>query len=188
MVEAFVASDKTRLSRRLRRNREKYTRSWDSYILFLANMPSQQTIKQYTKVASAFLLSLRDVRFAGQVLFVIIVLLVSWSGVKAIDANFALQKQIATLQQENDVQQLENNNLALQNEYYNSDQYLELSARQNFGLGAPGETELVVPQSVALSYTVPMPKSSPQSKPNAQPPAYQRNFQAWVDFFLHRQQ
>ena len=104
----------------------------------------------------------------------------------AIDANYVLQKQIAELQQQNDLQQLENNNLALQNDYYNSDQYLELSARQNFGLGAPGETELVVPTNVALSYTVPEPKTS-TAKPNAQPPTYQRNFQAWVDFFLHRQ-
>lgn len=148
-------------------------------------MSLEQKLKQYIKVAYAFILRLRDVRFAGQVLFVIIVLLVSWSGVKAIDANFALQKQIATLQQENEVQQLENNNLALQNEYYTSDQYLELSARQNFGLGAPGETELVVPKSVALSYTVPEPKAA-SPKANVEPPAYQRNFQAWVDFFLNR--
>ena len=166
-------------------NRDEYTRLRDSYILFLANMPLEQKAKQYVKAAYAFILRLRDVRFAGQVLFVIIVLLVSWSGVKAIDANFALQKQIATLQQENEVQQLENNNLALQNEYYNSDQYLELSARQNFGLGAPGETELVVPKNVALSYTVPEPKVSAPTT-NVQPPAYQRNFQAWVDFFLNR--
>lgn len=132
-------------------------------------------------------MQLRDVRVAGQVLFVIIVLLVSWSGVKAIDANYRLQQQIATLDEQNKVQELENNNLKLQNNYYNSNQYLELSARQNFGLGAPGETELAVPASVALAYTVPEPKP-PAPKPNSEPPAYQRNMQAWVDFFLHRQE
>jgi cell division protein FtsB len=148
-------------------------------------MISIQKLQQYAKIAYAYALNLRDVRFAGQALFVIIVLLVSWSGVKAIDANYALQKQIAQLQQENNVQQLENTNLSLQNEYYQSDQYLELSARQNFGLGAPGETELLVSKSVALSYTAPEPKPA-SPKPHTAAPVYQRNFQAWVNFFLHR--
>ncbi len=141
----------------------------------------------YKNIAWSYVQRLRDVRFAGQVLFVVVVLLVSWSGVKAIDANYLLQQQIATLDKQNEVQQLENINLQLQNEYYTSDQYLELSARQNFGLGAPGETELVVPKSVALSYTVTEPQE-PTPKAQGEPSAYQRNFQAWVNFFLHRPQ
>lgn len=142
-------------------------------------------IQHYLQLGWDYALRLRDVRVAGQVLFVVIVLLVSWSGVKAIDANYELQQQISQLQQQNQVQQLKNNNLQLQNTYYNSDQYLELSARQNFGLGKPGETELLVPKSVALSYTVATPQA-PTPKPNAEPPTYQRNVQAWVNFFLHR--
>ena len=116
-------------------------------------MLSKYKFKQSAETIYAYVNRLRDVRFAGQVLFVIVVLLVSWSGVKAINTNYSLQKQISTLQQQNAIQALENNNLKLQNQYYNSNQYLELSARQNFGLAAPGETELVVPQNVALSYT-----------------------------------
>jgi len=149
-------------------------------------MPLQQKVKQYTKITVAYVLRLRDVRFAGQILFVIVVLLVSWSGVKSIDTNYSLERQISALQQQNALQQLENNNLKLQNQYYDSDQYLELSARQNFGLAAQGEKELIVPKSMALSYTVPEPKP-PEPKANAQPPLYQRNLEAWVNFFLHRQ-
>ena len=148
-------------------------------------MRIQQTLPKFIKRAVHYALQLRDVRVAGQVLFVIIVLLVSWSGVKAIDANYRLQQQIATLDEQNKVQELENNNLKLRNDYYSSNQYLELSARQNFGLGAQGETELIVPKNVALAYTAPEPKP-PAPKPNSEPPAYQRNVQAWVDFFLHR--
>jgi cell division protein FtsB len=144
-------------------------------------------IKRYITATYAYVNQLRDVRFAGQVIFVVIVLLVSWSGVKAIDANYSLEKQISVLQQQSAVQQLENNNLKLQNQYYNSNQYLELSARQNFGLAAPGETELVVPQNVALSYTVPEPQA-PASKPIASSSLFERNLKAWVNFFLHRQQ
>jgi cell division protein FtsL len=148
-------------------------------------MRLEQKISKFIKQAVHYGLMLRDVRVAGQVLFVVIVLLVSWSGVKAIDTNYQLQQQIATLDEQNKLQQLENNNLQLQNDYYNSNQYLELSARQNFGLGAPGETELVVPENVALAYTVSEP-AAPAPKPNSEPPAYQRNVQAWVNFFLHR--
>ena len=149
-------------------------------------MQLKQTIEKYFNLALSFVLSLRDVRVAGQVLFVIIVLLVSWSGVKAIDTNYTLQKQITALQQQNELQQLENNNLQLQNTYYNSDQYLELSARQNFGLGKPGETELVVPKEVALRYVVATPEQTVTPANPVEPPVYQRNIQAWVDFFLHR--
>ncbi len=149
-------------------------------------MLSKQKLQNNLRLALDYLMRLRDVRVLGQAVFVVVVLLVSWSGVNAINTNYQLQKQITALQEQNGLQQLENNNLQLQNDYYNSNQYLELSARQNFGLGAPGETELIVPKSVALSYTVAGPQP-PAPKPNAEPPVYQRNIQAWVNFFLHRQ-
>lgn len=143
-------------------------------------------IKTIEKKISDFVRRLGDTRFAGQVVFVVIVLLISWSGIKTIQTNYELQKQISGLKQQSDVQKLQNNNLALQNNYFNSDQYLELSARQNFGLAQPGEKEIIVPESVALSYTVDPPSDKPSSASDQQP-TYQKNFQSWVDFFLHRQ-
>lgn len=145
-------------------------------------------LEKYLNYIVTFIKRLHDVRFAGQVIFVVLVLLMSWSGVKAIQTNYSLQKQIAALKQQNAVQQLQDNNLKLQNEYYNSNQYLDLSARQNFGLGLPGETEVIVPQNVALAHTVPLPKTTFQEvTASSKQPAYQRNFQGWIDFFLHRQ-
>ncbi len=143
--------------------------------------------KRYLQISNRFLRRLNDTRFAGQVVFVIIVLLISWSGVKSIQANYNLQKQITALKQQNQLQKLQNDNLALQNQYYNSNQFLELSARQNFGLAAPGEQEIVVPHSVALAYTVKLPSVNDANSAQAHQPAYQRNFQSWIDFFLHRQ-
>ena len=145
----------------------------------------QKNINYLKAAASDFIFQLRDIRFAGQVLFVVIVLLISWSGVKAIQMNYNLQKQIATAKQENDVQQLQNNNLSLENEYYNSNQYLELQARQNFGLADPGEQELLVPQSVALSYA---PKVNIQTREASMVavPALQQHINDWSNFFLHR--
>jgi cell division protein FtsB len=133
-----------------------------------------------------YVLSLRDVRNVGLLVFTVIVLLISWSGVKSIQTNYGLQKQIAELQQENQVQSLENADLALQNQYLNTNQYLEVTARENLGLGASGETELLIPQSVALAHTVKQPSISTVSSTLPKQPFWQRNFEAWIDFFLHR--
>jgi len=150
-------------------------------------------IKQYQQKIMELTARLRDVRVIGLLFFLVILLLISWSGVKAIDTNYQLQRHISALQQQNDVQKLSNTNLKLQNDYLNTPQYLELAARQDFGLAAPGETVLLVPRSVALAHTVDLPpqdQDDPAVKAalkESKKPAYQRNFDAWMDFFLHRQ-
>jgi cell division protein FtsB len=150
-------------------------------------MLMQEKLKPYLKQLYAFVLRLQDVRFAGQVLFVIIVLLISWSGVKAIESNYQLQRQISGLKQQTDIQKLKNTNLKLQNEYYNTNQYLELSARQNFGLAALGEKELIVPKDVALAHTVPLPDiTQPTEQKTTKQSRFEQNYQAWLNFFMHR--
>ena len=100
-----------------------------------------------------------------------------------------MQKQISKYEQENAVQKLANQNLKLQNDYYETPQYLELAARKDFGLAAAGETVLVVPKQVALSHTVDLPKSAANvtvTVDDSKKPVYQRNFNAWMDFLFHR--
>jgi cell division protein FtsL len=157
-------------------------------LYYKGTMFDTSKIKEYSRLAYDFALRLRDVRFAGQVLFAIIVLLISWSGVKAIETNYQLQRQIAKMQQQTDVQKLQTENLKLKNEYFKTNQYLELSARQNFGLAKPGEKELIVPENVAMAHTVaPLPHATEAKKQVTKQPFYERNYQAWLDFFLHRQ-
>lgn len=138
----------------------------------------------------SYIAQFRDVRAVGLVLFLAVALMVSWSGAKVIQTNYELQKQISQLEQEIQVQQLANQNLKLQNQYFQTDQYSELQARQDFGLGARGEKQLIVPREVAEKYVASATATDPQSdaKPNeVRQPAYQRNFQAWIDFFMHRE-
>jgi cell division protein FtsB len=144
-------------------------------------------IKNLKKKVIFYTLKLGDIRFVSQVVFAVIVLMITWSGVKSIETNYGLQKQISTLKQKNDLQKLENTNLSLENEYFNSNQYLELVARQDFGLGAPGEKLIIVPETVAMSYTTSIPLTAGSASNDANQPGYQKNFQSWVDFFLHRQ-
>jgi cell division protein FtsB len=145
-----------------------------------------EKIKKYQD--HPFFQQFRDIRFMGFVVFGILVLLVSWSGVSVIETNYTLQKQVSELEQQNQVAQLQNNNLKLQNEYYNSNQYLELTARRQFGKGQPGEKLLLVPASVALKYTVDIPEATKEAEatPSLTKPLYQRNLEAWVNFFTHR--
>ena len=145
-----------------------------------------QKLDPYADIVHTYVLSLRDVRNVGLLAFTVIVLLISWSGVKSIQTNYGLQKQISQLQEEDQVQGLENADLALQNQYLNTPQYLEVTARENLGLGAPGETELLIPQSVALAHTVRQPGISTVPSELPKQPTWQRNFEAWIDFFLHR--
>ncbi|HEV7453905.1 MAG TPA: septum formation initiator family protein [Candidatus Saccharimonadales bacterium] len=149
----------------------------------------QTKIKKYQDIALGYLKQLRDPRMIGLLLFLLIVLLIGWSGVKAIDTNYGLQRQIAKLQQQNEVQKLTNGNMKLQNDYYNTPQYLEISARKDFGLATKGETVLVVPRAVALAHIVDLPKPESEIvKKQAHQSAIQRNFNAWLDFFMNRKQ
>ena len=132
---------------------------------------------------------LRDVRVLGLLVFVFLVLLVSWSGVKVIQTNYELEKRISKLQQEVEVLALENANQKLRNQYYETDQFLELAARRQFGRAAPGEKLILVPQQVALAQTVDLPnQSQPPKAAPTDPPRYQKNFEAWINFFLRRPQ
>jgi cell division protein FtsB len=145
-----------------------------------------QKIKNLLKHSS--IKQLQDVRVLGLVVFGVLAFLVSWSTISAIQTNYEFQKQIATLQQENDVRKLENTNQELTNKYYESNEFLELAARRQFGKAAPGEKMLIVPKNVALAYTVDDSQAKAQAaEPSAQNSAVQRNFQAWMNFFMHRQ-
>ncbi len=134
---------------------------------------------------------LADVRNIGLYIFGLVVLSVSWSGMRVIQTNYGLQQQIATLEQEAAIAELENSNLALRNTYFESDQFLELAARRQFGLAAPGEKMIIVPKNVALAHTVDLPaKAAPKrsiADDDTGKPEYQQNLEAWLDLFLHRQ-
>lgn len=132
---------------------------------------------------------LADIRNIVLYLFAIIVLAIAWSGVKTVQSNYELQKQIASLKQQNDVLGLQNQNIKLRSQYLQTDQYLELSARQNFGLAAPGEKVLLVPKATAMKFIKPnlLPAAEPSEVNGpAQRPGYLKNLEDWRNFLLGR--
>ena len=84
--------------------------------------------------------------------------------------------------------ELGNNNLRLKNQYFNTDQYLELQARRQFGKALPGEKLVLVPKSVAMANTVDLSSGNNSASDTAitEKPFYQRNFEAWMSFLFHR--
>jgi cell division protein FtsB len=130
-----------------------------------------------------------DVRNIALYLFAVIVLAITWSGVKTVQRNYDLQKKIAEIKQQNAVIDLQDQNTDLKNKYLDTDEYLELAARQNLGLAAPGEKVLIVPKNTAMKYVDPsLEKSSSKiaSKPPDNRSRYTKNLEAWRDFLLGR--
>lgn len=154
-------------------------------------------IKSYTNRIYTYLTQLyestqwRDTRLWTFVVFGIVVVVASWSGIRVIETNYELQKKIARLQQQNDVIRLQNENQKLKNQYLETDTYLELSARQQFSKAAPGEKLIIVPKNVALAHAKEIPaqvagESTAGTTKNASS-RFAKNLRAWRDFiFSHK--
>lgn len=138
----------------------------------------KNTIVRYIK-------SLGDIKVLGQTIFVILVLLTSWSGIKAIQANYEIQKDIALLEKEINIKELENKNQELANKYLETEDYLEIAVRQYFGKAATGERVYIVPTDVALKYA-PSIESSEEDQEASEKRFYNKNLESWRGFFFKR--
>lgn len=141
-----------------------------------------------TRMNNKALKQLLDIRNIALIIFGVIVLAIAWSGAKSVQNNYQLQKQISALQQQNQVLWLQNGNIYLQNQFYQTDEYLELSARQNLGLAAPGEKVLLIPKSVAMKYVDPALADTTDSRAVSidNRSKITKNLEAWRDFLLGR--
>ena len=130
-----------------------------------------------------------DIRNIILYIFAIIVLAITWSGMKTMQRNYELQKKISEIKQQNAVVELQNQNMDLRNRYLQTDEYLELAARQNLGLAAPGEKILIVPKNVAMKYidsSVAQKADTVDNAPDDTRSRYAKNLEAWRDFLIGR--
>lgn len=128
-----------------------------------------------------------DVRVIGLLAFGVVVILVSWSVLNVLQVNYELERQKSDLEQKNQIQKLQNENLNLQNVYFQSDEYLELSARRQLNKAAPGEKLYLIPRSVAMANTVTLPKTQRQLEQEKQQhrSKFSLNLESWKNFFFH---
>lgn len=113
------------------------------------------------------------------VLLVALIITVSWmwGTVGAIQQNFVLQQQVDSLSQQIGYQDLENQTLTFENQYFNSNEYLELAARDHLGKANPGEKLLILPPTTVSD-------TSTSQQVVATPITKRSNFQQWVYFLF----
>jgi len=142
----------------------------------IKNSLNQDKVRRYT-----------DVRNIVLYVFAIVVLAITWSSIKTIQRNYELQKEVSTLKQQNELLNLYNGNMTLQNKYLETDEYLELAARQNLGLAAPGEKVLLVPKNVSQRYlddTLVADSATDKPAETSDDQGYRKNLQDWWNFLM----
>jgi hypothetical protein len=103
-----------------------------------------------------------------------------WGSLGVMQRNYTLQKELDDKSRKLVVAELDLAKAKLEQRYYNTDEYKELAVRERLGLGASGESVLILPPNsevaknadkiIATNLTIEtMPKS---------------NIQQWLDFFL----
>ena len=109
----------------------------------------------------------------------------AWGSITTMQRNFALQKEVDAEQRQLELTDLEVQTLQYQQNYYKSDEYKDLSAREHLGLASPGEKVLFLPPNSAavkheseqqndetiVTTTRPLPGSAPS------------NLEQWINFF-----
>lgn len=104
----------------------------------------------------------------------------AWGSIGMMQRNYDLQKQLDTKVRQQKLAELETQNLALQQKYYQSGEYQELAVRERVGLANPGEKALILPpntQSAKDADTVVTGKTPQSAVPVG-------NFQQWMNFLF----
>jgi cell division protein FtsB len=112
------------------------------------------------------------------VLLIALVLALSWawSTINVLAKNYDLERQVEQARLDTEIMKLQNENLALEQTYYKTNEYLELSARKLLNKAQPGE-HLV---------TLPRVETETPTTPTATPVVEKSNFEQWVDFLFGR--
>ena len=127
---------------------------------------------------------LREILSSRGLVFLLFIFIASsliWNTIQVIQRNFELQKDVDKLEEEISLLELENTNLKLGIDYYNTDSFLELEARKKFNRVASGEKVLLLEKNNDEIKAQEKAKLEKQEEERAQ---YQQNLDAWLDFFF----
>jgi len=125
-----------------------------------------------------------DTRALGLIGFALVASMVAYNSAQVIQKNYELEKRISSLKQRNEVLKLENENQKLRNKYFESDAYVELTARRQLGKAKEGERLYLIPRSLAEASSVEIKPFVEETKPTSQSKnKYQKNIENWVRFF-----
>ena len=112
------------------------------------------------------------------VLIVACVLAGSWAvgAIGVLNRNYDLQRQVDQAKLDNQIIDLQNQNLRLQQAYYQTDEYLDLQARALLNKSGAGEHLVILPGGVAKTVNT---AATPA-------PIAESNINQWMDFLFGR--
>ena len=99
----------------------------------------------------------------------------AWSTINVLSKNYDLERQVEQARLDTEIMKLQNENLGLEQTYYKTNEYLELSARKLLNKAQPGEHLVILPRVETTSTT-----------PTAVPVVEKSNFEQWIDFLFGR--
>jgi len=102
----------------------------------------------------------------------------AWGSIAMMQRNYALQRDVESQKRDAEILELEVANMRFEQNYYKSDEYKDLAAREHLGLASPGEKVLILP---ANSDAAKREQESAVVQAVSEPPS---NFDQWVNFLI----
>ena len=117
------------------------------------------------------------------VAFLLLSLLITSATIEQIDRNHQLEAQVAERQRQQEFLEQQIANQRLENQFYQTDYFLELEARRQFGLVSDGESVIVL-QGWRIDEQLAGWEGSFEAPPTEETPS---NWQLWWQFFWGRE-
>jgi cell division protein FtsB len=103
----------------------------------------------------------------------------AWGSVSMMQRNYALQRDVDAQKRQAELLELQVATMQYEQNYYKSDEYKDLAARQHLGLASPGEKVLILPANSAAAKK--QDTSTEVQQASTQPPS---NLDQWINFFF----
>lgn len=115
----------------------------------------------------------------GFLIAVVVCLVWTWGAISAMSRNWELEQRIVSKKRELAILQLEIETIELENQYYASEEYQELAAREKRNKIAEGETMIYLPENTDYAKhknnIIEEPEEEPEEK---------SNFEQWISFIF----
>lgn len=108
----------------------------------------------------------------------------AWASVEVVQKNYALQREVDDKHRAQQLVELQTANLAFEQRYYKSPEYLSLEARERQGLADPGEHVLILPSNSPTAHAIDQDVPADTQRPVRTTASEPSNLQQWVNFLF----
>ena len=105
----------------------------------------------------------------------------AWGSLQVMQRNYSLQREVDYKKRELQLAELQKDNLRLQNQYYQTNEYKELALRDSLGLVMPGEKVLILPDNSDAAKAADKETSTTATATTTQETS---NIEQWLNFLF----